>query len=241
MLKSLEINSIPPLAAFSAGIFFSTLLLSLIFLPRLNTHNQNTSTHYGNALAKMAANRATDATLNHDLVSLQVILKDVVANPNTTLATIHDVENNLLVQAGEHFSHTNKTLTFNAPIVVHDSIAGYVSVTIEEYRLVSSLMMLVLLLLCTSLCLLIWSLYDSKAVSYSLNIIDADNIDETLNASSEKYQHIHQNALENSICYCHVYIHNINVLKQQLNELTLSQTLKELEEMMTDVLALYGG
>ena len=55
---------------------------------------------YGQSLANLAAKRAVDATLNHDLVSLQVVLQDVVDNPRTLLASIHDVENNLLVQAG---------------------------------------------------------------------------------------------------------------------------------------------
>ena len=52
--------------------------------------------HYGEALASLAARQAVDATLNHDLVSLQVILRDIAENPRIENATIHDVENRLL-------------------------------------------------------------------------------------------------------------------------------------------------
>jgi uncharacterized membrane protein affecting hemolysin expression len=89
---------------------------------------------YGQSLANLAANRAVDATLNHDLVSLQVILQDVVDNPRTLLASIHDVENHLLVQAGstKALTHSAAMRSFSAPIPLQDSIAGYVTVNIES-------------------------------------------------------------------------------------------------------------
>ena len=70
-------------------------------------------------LANLAAKRAVDATLNHDLVSLQqVVLQDVVDNPRTLLASIHDVENNLLVQAGStQASPTLPPRSFSAPFL----------------------------------------------------------------------------------------------------------------------------
>jgi hypothetical protein len=89
---------------------------------------------YGQSMANLAANRAVDATLNHDLVSLQVILQDVIDNPRTLLASIHDVENHLLVQAGstKALNTANQPRAFSAPIPLQDSIAGYVTVNIES-------------------------------------------------------------------------------------------------------------
>lgn len=89
---------------------------------------------YGQSMANLAANRAVDATLNHDLVSLQVILQDVIDNPRTLLASIHDVENHLLVQAGttKALNTASQPRSFSAPIPLQDSIAGYVTVNIES-------------------------------------------------------------------------------------------------------------
>lgn len=89
---------------------------------------------YGQSLANLAANRAVDATLNHDLVSLQVILQDIMENPRALLASIHDVENQLLVQAGstKALTHAADARSFTAPIPLQDSIAGYVTVNIES-------------------------------------------------------------------------------------------------------------
>ncbi len=116
------------------------LLLSTSLLQQQHHQRLDLRTdHYGDALASLAAKQATDATLNHDLVSLQVTVSDVARNPHVLSSTIHDVENNLLVQAGdspntgdyqqtEHHSYT-------AAITLHDSVAGYVTVTIDSQAL----------------------------------------------------------------------------------------------------------
>ncbi len=89
---------------------------------------------YGNGIAVMAAKAAVDATLNHDLVSLQVILQDALHSPKVSFATLHDVENNLLVQAGESLSlHEQRVAaSFSAPISFQQSVAGYVTVYLDS-------------------------------------------------------------------------------------------------------------
>ncbi len=97
------------------------------------------SADYGQALANFAAKQATDATFNHDLVSLQVTVSDVARNPDILNATIHDVENQLLVQSGASPSrgdYQNRDhRSYSAPIALHDSVAGYVSVTVDHQSL----------------------------------------------------------------------------------------------------------
>jgi uncharacterized membrane protein affecting hemolysin expression len=72
--------------------------------------------------------------LSHDLVSMQVTLKDIAKNPGVESATIHDLDNRLLVQAGESPGLNQVVAThqnFTAPITLHDSVAGYVTVTLD--------------------------------------------------------------------------------------------------------------
>ena len=90
---------------------------------------------YGKALVNLAARQAVDATLIHDLVSLQVILSDIAENPGVINAAIYDVENNLLVQAGKIGATQRLTAVkqknFTAPITLHDSVAGFVTVAVD--------------------------------------------------------------------------------------------------------------
>ena len=125
-------------------IISSTTLICLLLSASLLQHQHQQrldlrTDHYGNALASLAAKQATDATLNHDLVSLQVTVSDVAKNPHVLSTTIHDVESKLLVQAGDSPNTGDYALrdqrSFTAPITLHDSVAGYVTVTIDNQAL----------------------------------------------------------------------------------------------------------
>lgn len=111
------------------GLFVALAALRLY----AREHEQHLVQEYGQAMATMAANRAIDATLNHDLVSLQVILQDITDNPRALVASIKDVENHLLVQAGntKALAQAVSPYTFQADIPLQDAVAGTVSVTLE--------------------------------------------------------------------------------------------------------------
>ena len=94
------------------------------------------TSHYGNALAALTANQSAEATLSQDLVSLQVTAADVATQADVKSVAIHDVENRILVQAGEarlHANHPDQQLrSFSSPILLGDSVAGYVSVDLDN-------------------------------------------------------------------------------------------------------------
>lgn len=124
-----------PSLLLAAGIFTTLLVSAAVGRYLIFNKIDAMANQYGNALVNLAARQAVDATLIHDLVSLQVILSDIAENPGVVNATIHDVENNLLVQAGKTGSkerfNTGTQQNFTAPITLHDSIAGYVTVTVD--------------------------------------------------------------------------------------------------------------
>ena len=76
----------------------------------------------------MTARQAMDATLNHDRLSLQILLEDITQHQAIINAAIYDVENKLIVQAGEATNQQNQNdiRHFSAPIALHDTIAGHV-------------------------------------------------------------------------------------------------------------------
>ena len=133
-MPSLSILLRNPLFLISSTALLTLLLSVSVFQRQQTTLLEQNYGYYGNALARLAASQATDATLNHDLVSLQVTVRDVASNPLVLSTTIHDVENQLLVQSGSS-PNTRAMLdpqirTYTAPITFQDSIAGKVTVTL---------------------------------------------------------------------------------------------------------------
>lgn len=120
-----------PLLWLCAGILLASILSAVVAQRLVVSSLESRSAQYGQALADLAARQAMDSTLNHDLVSLQVILSDISENPDVTSASIHDVENNLLVQAGDARRQSPAHARFSAPIALHNSIAGYVTVHLD--------------------------------------------------------------------------------------------------------------
>ncbi|WP_054113630.1 hypothetical protein [Marinagarivorans algicola] len=129
-------SRLPPLCCAALGVLLTLLLVGGFAWQQTVQGNRVWAQMYGESLASMTAKSAIDSTLNHDLVSLQVVLQDVVLSPRVVFATIHDVENNLLVQAGTVPSaHQMNTVdSYSAAIGFQQSVAGYVSVHIDKPR-----------------------------------------------------------------------------------------------------------
>ncbi len=240
---SIRLHFVPKLTALCTGGFIASLLLALIFIPNTRTISEEYVASYGKALATMAAKQAVDAAFNHDLVRLQVILQDVIANPHTELATIHDVENNLLVQAGDSRVRHQSSVSFNSPIALRDSIAGYVTVTVSTMTWsMNSAIYLVCALTMLFLVVALWSLFHSHALTWEYSAKAPDNEEQDTENNAE--EHDHETVLPpepQSEVFAIVHIKNLNVLKQQLNGASFRETMARLEKIMSDVMALYGG
>lgn len=246
----IRINFLPPLCAACLGGLIALILCSVLFIPASQTHNDQYVANYGKALSAMAAKQAIDATFNHDLVRLQVILQDVVENPHALFATIHDVENKLLVQAGDIHLGIGSSVMYTSPIVLHDSIAGYVSVSVDSKPW--SLQSISTLLTAASFLLLsiaVWSLHRNDALVWDLSTIqkskkqedeeDSEKVEEDGQENNDLHLN-HINEPEEQV-FAVIHIKNLNVLRQQLNGQNFRDTLSRLEKIISDVMALYGG
>lgn len=233
----LRIRFIPKLTAFFAGGFAAIVIFSILVIPSATNIATNFTAIYGQALASQASKQAVDATFNHDLVRLQVILQDVMENPYTIIATIHDVENNLLVQAGDSRTGLQNSVIFTSPIVLHDSVAGYVGVTLDKQPWsLSSLITLIFAIAALLLCLSVWSMFHSTAIDWRNTVgeseddqVDMNEEDTTSSAESEEK------------VFSVIHIKNLGVLKQQLNGQNFREAISRLESIIADVMALYGG
>lgn len=197
--------------------------------------------HYGEALTRLAARQAIDATLNHDLVSLQVAMQDITQNPHLLSATIHDVENRLLVQAGSSPNlsptrHINDHRSYTSPITLHDSVAGYVTVTIDTnaiYQQQDEAWLLALAALFISFigwCLLNHTATEDRNKSTPTQ---APQKTELPPRHTSKAGDVHVNLLLQS--------HNLDTLKKQLSGSKREYLFKQLERQLSGINTLYNG
>ncbi len=244
---TIDYKQLPRLFCFSLGAITALLISTLVFELRMATLTNQQNQNYGAALARMAAQQAVDATLNHDLVSLQVILQDVVANPGAVLATIHDVENNLLVQAGDAQAVQISGIPVEAhttPITLHDSIAGYVTVTLrsaDNHRgAVLGTVAIITLLLAAVAGL---TLHEQRKKVFVRRVQTADDRQpdhESIDGEDE-WDEDTAGSRQLLTIYARIRIFNRQALEQQLSAEAFEATMADLDHLVDDVLALYSG
>ena len=183
--------------------------------------------HFGQALASHAARQAVNPTLNQDLISLQVILQELTRHPSIAGATIHDVEQQLLVQSG--YSEDD-SVSHSAPIALHNNVAGYLrivtappSVSAQDWRFFGLWSLLVLLAMAAP-----WA---PGAITRRRRSVPEATEAELPDAPLGDPVTVRL-ALE---------IRNLPLLHQQLNQESFSQLVARLEEQLQGILTLYGG
>lgn len=210
---------------------------------------------YGQALASTAARQAVEATLNQDMLSLQAILQDITRNTAVVGATVHNLENQLLVQSGydPHQNLSGKRYDFTAPIALHNNIAGYLRVTLSqpdhshEDQLFLAIwvgaVMLALLIIWWSIQLQWWrNLRDKLPSPTRLMFTMIEKLPDIPEAPPEpEPKEPDLPSAPQVAVRLHIHIHNLNRLYEQLNSESFSGLLRRFEKQLQDVLILYRG
>jgi len=215
-----------------------------------STQNQREQiSHYGQVLANSAARQAVNATLQQDLVSLQAILLEVGQYPNVIGATIHNVENQLLVQSGfkPNQEINGRRYNFSAPIALHNNVAGYLEVTLDvpvhterDYRFFMLWMAAVffsLLVIWWSIQRQWWSQLKDKLPTASEIVTAVVEKMPTINEAPEPEPELPK---EVSVRLS-LDIVNMGKLYQQLNSESFATVLRRFEKQLQGVLNLYSG
>gem|GEM_PF-619678 len=252
----IQFQPLPRLALFLLGLFAGILVITLATLPPAQQINQSQLDNYGRTMARMASQQAVDAAFNHDLLRLQVILQGVMENPLTQLATIHDVENNLLVQAGDSRKPTKNSSNYTAAILLHDSIAGYLGITLQQpTQSLAALQSTILWFELVLAAMIVWLIWRSGSVEIDLKqwlsrlpafnggsfSQHTDQPSETLSSTANDIAPISLSMTTVPCVYTTIRVKNLTVLKQQLNGASLRKTLTRMETIIADVVALYSG
>jgi uncharacterized membrane protein affecting hemolysin expression len=180
-------------------IAFAVAILSLLTAAIIITTNfwgerqliQQSSELFGNSLIQQLANEASNPLVQNDHLSLQSLLKELVASPIVLGAVIYDIENNAAAEAGE----IRRGRSISASITFQDSIAGYVVITIDTTPLQQKInrntqQLIALAILLAMLCY-VFSLIIARYMSSALNdlrVIAATTPSKRHNNSGIAYQ-----------------------------------------------------
>lgn len=240
----------------------SVLLLILGFLGAgLYLHNtyynqQEQIQHYGQTLARSTARQAVDATLTQDMISLQAVLQDVGHYPAVIGATIHNVENKLLVQTGYNPKNpiTGERYNFTAPIALHNNIAGYLQITLEipaysryDYYFLMiwiSAVALALLTIWWSIQRQWWSRLREKLPSAGAivtTVVDKIPTIQEVPIDPPKPLVPEPPPPPEVAVRLHIRLNNLTKLYQQLNSEGFTNVLRRFEKQLQGVLSLYNG
>lgn len=210
---------------------------------------------YGQMLARSAARQAVDATLNQDMISLQAILQEVNEYPSVVGATVHNLENKLLVQSGylPNQAVRGKRYHFTQAIALHNNIAGYLQVTLEVPSLAKdeqeflfiwlSAIALSLLLIWWSIQLQWWrNLRDKLPIARVAMNRMLERIPTIPEAPPEPEPELPEPPQAPQVAVrLSIHIANMTRLYQQLNSEGFANLVGRFEKQLQDVLTLYRG
>ena len=269
MLKQISLplvhwRRLPPVFFLSVGALLGLLLTAFVLGERGQQKNRELLQEFGSALAQLAAKDVVDASISHDLVSMHAVMQEVQAQPRVLMAAVHDLEQTLLVQAGQPQVGV-LTQAFSAPIPLHDSIAGHVTITLNSefpgesavrWALAGTALLLLLMVAL--------ALYDTRGEAWELRQVslprraenrpDCDDYDLKKDAADD-WQAVPEDAdmsatnewedepVETVLRHSDLVlaIPNRQRLEQQLNGEMFAELVQRFDSALDDVLALYGG
>jgi hypothetical protein len=199
---------------------------------------------YGQSLANNAARNAIDAMFRNDLLQLQTLLQGVVQNPMVVSASVHSVENKILVQAGSNGLEAAQNLnSFEAAITLPDSVAGFVKVdTLSTPTTFFSSVFSFFIVVC--LAWIGWILYRDQNIVLSdrtsphtltSSSADSSSVEEDTDEIEEEVEAPQANACL-AIC-----VKNADVLKQQLSGSAYREVIFKLEQTLLKISKIYGA
>lgn|GEM_PF-4816617 len=216
------------------GIAFGILAMSYVVKSILDQSYQD---DYGNALAKLTARYITERASHEDLVAQQALISELLGYPHVKIAAIYDPKDKLLVQAGDKNSAPSQiSSSFKAPIKQHGALRGYLVVTLLHPKGVTADPWPYIIGLGTTFCL--FSLF----LFWRSGVIENPPKQKKVTAQEEIYDEEPINEAPEPVhTYASLQIKNAAVLKQQLSASVYKTTLKRVEKVISDVLALYNG
>lgn len=124
-------RKLPPLFYASLGALLGLLITAFVLSERSGQKSRELLQDFGETVVAMAAREVAGSAMQEDLVSMHAVMQTLVGRPRIQMATVHSVEQQLLVQAGQVRNNVEHQV-FSAPVAVDDSVAGHVSIAVAS-------------------------------------------------------------------------------------------------------------
>jgi len=253
-IKSLPFKSLrsyPQLTLCSLLIILLGVIGAWAYWVNVEKNQREQRHNYGQLLASSGARQAVTPAMQQDMVSLQSILLDINQYPGVIGATIHDVENKLLVQSGfkPNQQIEGKRYEFSAPIALHNNIVGTLAVTLDlpnhterDYQF----FMIWISAVFIALGILGWSIHRQWWLQLKDKIPSADAIVTAVVEKMPSIQEIPEPEPEPEAptqvsVRLSLEITNMNKLYQQLNSESFANLLRRFDKQLQSILNLYSG
>lgn len=232
-----------PIAGTALIVLLGLLAAGLHTRASLHTQSQQLD-RFGQTLARSTAQRAVDATLSQDMISLQVVLQELTRHPQVMGATIHDVENRLLVQSGfpPGEAEPGQFRRYTATIALADNIAGHLQVAMIPPALSPADRQFLFLwsLLTLAAAALPWlpALRRPPVIVQGQSAPDDPSARATPDDPSGNGE---PDAPPPAQLRLRLRLLNMETLSRQLNEESFAQQLSQFEQQLRNILSLYSG
>lgn len=242
----------PQLTLCSLLLVFLGVFAGLMYWHNTELNQRERLQLYGAALASGAARQAVTPAIQQDLVSMQAILTELQHHSFVLGASIHNVENQLLVQSGFQPNPLllGQRLSFSAPIALHNNIYGYLEVVLDvpqhserDYRF----MLLWLAAVFSCLFIIGWSIYRQWWREFKDKLPDARELVTavvekipTIEPIAEPEPEVPPPPPQVSVRLS-LQVVNLERLYQQLNSEGFATVLRRFDQQLHSVLNLYNG
>lgn len=125
----IHFRKLPPLFYASVGALLGLLITAFVLSERSGQKNRELLQDFGETVVSMVAREVASSAMQEDLVSMHAVMQSLVGRPRIQMATVHSVEQQLLVQAGQVRNNAEHQV-FSSPVALHDNIAGHVSIAV---------------------------------------------------------------------------------------------------------------
>lgn len=216
-------------------------MLLLGFLSWFNLNSQyiqqkNLVDTYSNTLTHMSADQLKVSMGSNNLIGLQATLNKLLEQPKVINAIVHNVDNKVIVQAGESTpldSNTYRSVT--APISLDSNLLGSLTININDTLTINnSLTFFILFVFISTLFFLIY-----KITKSDFKDIIENNVSNKP-ASIEEKDTISATVIKHKV-FLLIHCHTIEKLHQQLTSDAKLKELKEFDTILDKILKLYSG
>ena len=233
----------PPLASFCLGMLISIGILLFLTILYVNKDVRGKNLRYVESVSQLAAKHALEAVFNADLIKLQILTQHLHEQTDISIATVYDVEYNLLAQSAEQNLSPKMLITYVTPIVLDDTIAGYISVSMKKSQPFGVLWFFFTVFACLLLCsVTAWSLLRHQAIELIKEPIKKNE----KMAHSDTGTHTENKIVaaapkDDHYIFAIITIKNFEVTKQQLSGENFRKVIAKFENILSDVSVIYGG